>query len=86
MGKDDSTFRFYEFPKAMWKSIYTSNAAESLNATAKRKTRARIQYNSEDSALIVLAKVYEDYNRNARPARFMLEMSEEEKKEMGFNV
>ena len=86
LGKDDSMFRFYEFPKAMWKSIYTSNAAESLNATAKRKTRARIQYNSEDSALIVLAKVYEDYNRNARPARFMLEMSEEEKKEMGFNV
>ena len=86
LGKADSMFRFYEFPKAMWKSIYTSNAAESLNATAKRKTRARIQYNSEDSALIVLAKVYEDYNCNARPARFMLEMSEEEKKEMGFNV
>lgn len=86
LGKADSMFRFYEFPKAMWKSIYTSNAAESLNATAKRKTRARIQYNSEDSALIVLAKVYEDYNRNARPARFMLEMSEEEKKEMGFSV
>ena len=84
LGKADSMFRFYEFPKAMWKSIYTSNAAESLNATAKRKTRARIQYNSEDSALIVLAKVYEDYNRNARPARFILEMSEEEKKEMGF--
>lgn len=59
---------------------------ESLNATAKRKTRTRIQYNSEDSALIVLAKVYEDYNRNARPVRFMLEMSEEEKKEMGFIV
>ena len=34
--------------------------------------------------MIVLAKVYEDYNRNARPARFILEMSEEEKKEMGF--
>ena len=80
LGKADSMFRFYEFPKAMWKSIYTSNA------TAKRKTRARIQYNSEDSALIVLTKVYEDYNRNARPARFMLEMSEEEKREMGFSV
>ena len=66
LGKADSMFCFYEFPKAMWKSIYTSNAAESLNATAKRKTRARIQYNSEDSALIVLAKAYEDYNRNAR--------------------
>lgn len=46
----------------------------------------RIQYNSEDSALIVLAKVYEDYNRNAMPARFMLEMSEEEKKETGFSA
>ena len=29
LGKDDSMFRFYEFPKAMWKSIYTSNVAES---------------------------------------------------------
>lgn len=29
LGKADSMFRFYEFPKAMWKSIYTSNAAES---------------------------------------------------------
>lgn len=83
-GKRDSMFRFYEFPKPMWRAIYTSNAAESLNATAKRKTRARIQYNSEDSALIVLAKVYEDYNRNARPAKFMIELSEEEKDSMGF--
>lgn len=82
--RQDSMFRFYEFPKPMWKSIYTSNAAESLNATAKRKTRARIQYNSEDSALIVLTKVYEDYNRDARPARFMLELSEGEKRSMGF--
>ena len=84
-GKRDSMFRFYEFPKPMHKAIYTSNAAESLNATAKRKTRVRIQYNSEDSALIVLAKVFEDYNRNARPARFMLGLSEEEKAMMGFN-
>lgn len=83
--RQDSMFRFYEFPKAMWRSIYTSNAAESLNATAKRKTRARIQYNSEGSALIVLSKVYEDYNRDAKPARFMLELSEEEKQSMGFN-
>ena len=80
-----STFRFCEFPKPMHKAIYTSNAAGSLDSTAKRKARARIQYNSEDSALIVLAKIYEDYNRNARPARLMLELSEEEKESMGFN-
>ena len=28
--------------------------------------RGRVQYKSEDSALIALAKVYEDYNRDAR--------------------
>lgn len=82
--KQDSMFRFCEFPKPMWRAIYTSNAAESLNSMAKRKTRARIQYNSEDSALIVLTKVFEDYNRKSRPARFMLELSEEEKASMGF--
>ena len=82
--KQDAMFRFYEFPKPMRRAIYTSNAAESLNSIAKRKTRARIQYNSEDSALIVLAKIYEDYNLAARPARFMLELSEEEKEAMGF--
>ncbi len=38
----------------------------------------------ENSALIVLAKVYEDHNLAARPARFMLELSEEEKEAMGF--
>ena len=80
----DSMFRFYDFPEAMWRSIYTSNAIESLNSIIKRKTRARIQYNSEDSALIVLTKVCEDYNRQARPARFMLELSEEERASMGF--
>ncbi len=82
--RQDSMFMFYEFPKPMWRAVYTSNAAESLNSVAKRKTRARIQYNSEDSALIVLAKVYEDYNQDARPAKFMLELSEEEKQSMGF--
>ena len=82
--KQDAMFRFYEFPKPMRRAVYTSNAAESLNSIAKRKTRARIQYNSEDSALIVLAKIYEDYNLAARPARFMLELSEEEKEAMGF--
>jgi transposase-like protein len=82
--KQDAMFRFYEFPKPMRRAIYTSNAAESLNSIAKRKTRARIQYNSEDSALIVLAKIYEDYNLAARPARFMLELSEGEKEAMGF--
>ena len=34
--------------------------------------------------MIVLAKIYEDYNLAARPARFMLELSEEEKEAMGF--
>lgn len=59
--------------------LFSSMTAESLNSIAKRKTKARMQYNSEDSALIVLAKVYEDHNRDARPARFILELSEEEK-------
>lgn len=83
--KQDSLFAFYDLPKPMWRSIYTSNAAESLNSIAERKTRARIQYNSEDSAPIVLAKVYEDYDRDARPAKFMPELNEEEKAMMGFD-
>ena len=73
-----------QIPKPIWRAIYTSNAAEPLNAREKRKARARIQYNSEDSAPIVLTKVHEDYNRGARPARFMLELNEEEKDSMGF--
>ncbi|MGN1076844.1 MAG: transposase [Candidatus Enteromonas sp.] len=82
--KQDSMFRLYEFPKSIWRLIYTSNAAESLNAVAKRKTKARIQYNSEGLASIVLTGVYEGYNRSARTAKFMLELSEEEKEPMGF--
>lgn len=37
--RQDSMFRFDGFPKAMRRSIYTPNAAESLNSVAKRKTR-----------------------------------------------
>ncbi len=36
--KQDAMLAFYEFPKAMRKAICTSNAAESLNSAAKRKT------------------------------------------------
>lgn len=84
--RQESLFRFYDFPKAMRRAIYTSNAIESLNSIIKRMTRRRIQYNSGDSALITLTKVCEDYNRDARPARFILEMSEGEKAAMGFEI
>ena len=58
---------------------------ESLNSVINRMTKM-IQCNSGDSALITLTKVCEDYNRDARPTRFILEMSEEEKTAMGFQI
>ena len=52
----------------------------------ERASRKRMQFNSEDSALIVLARVCEDHNNNAKPLKYLPELSEEEKERIGFKI
>ena len=45
---------FYEFPRAMWKSIRTTNALENLNREFRRRTKTQASFSSEESAVAFL--------------------------------
>ena len=45
---------FYSFPKAMWKSLRTTNALETLNREFRRRTKTQASFSTEAAALTVL--------------------------------
>ena len=45
---------FYEFSRAMWKSIRTTNALENLNREFRRRTKTQASFSSEESAVALL--------------------------------
>ena len=45
---------FYRFPKAMWKSLRTTNALENLNREFRRRTKTQASFSTEGAALTVL--------------------------------
>ena len=62
----ENIFTFMDFPKEIWKPIYTSNAIESFNSKAKRELRKRIQMNSEGNAYILVTHICKSYNASKR--------------------
>ena len=81
LRKQIDLFTFMDYPKLLWKSIYTSNAIEGYNSKLKRLTRKRILMNSEDNAVITIVSCCADYNKNAGKIRLRKfnDMSDEEK-------
>ena len=81
LRKQIDLFTFMDYPKLLWKSIYTSNAIEGFNSKLKRLTRERILMNSEDNAVITIVSCCADYNKNAGKIRLRKfnDMSDEEK-------
>lgn len=45
---------FYDFPKAMWKSLRTTNTVENLNREFRRRTKTQASFGTEEAALTVL--------------------------------
>ena len=45
---------FYDFPKATWKSIRTTNTLENLNREFRRRTKTQASFGTEAAALTVL--------------------------------
>lgn len=45
---------FYDFPKATWKSIRTTNILENLNREFRRRTKTQASFGTEDAALTLL--------------------------------
>lgn len=50
----DELLTFYDFPKATWKSIRTTNMLENLNREFRRRTKTQASFGTEDGALTVL--------------------------------
>ena len=45
---------FYTFPKAMWRSLRTTNPLENLNREFRRRTKTQASFGQEASALTLL--------------------------------
>lgn len=50
----DRLLTFYEFPKAMWKSLRTTNAIENLNREFRRRTKTQASFSTEEAAVTLL--------------------------------
>ena len=45
---------YYEFPKAMWRTLRTTNSLENLNREFRRRTKTQASFSSEDAAVTLL--------------------------------
>lgn len=45
---------FYEFPRAMWKSLRSTNAIENLNREFRRRTKSQASFATEEAAVTLL--------------------------------
>ena len=45
---------FYEFPKAMWRALRTTNPLENLNREFRRRTKTQASFSREDAAVTLL--------------------------------
>jgi len=45
---------FYNFPKAMWKSLRTTNTLENLNREFRRRTKTQASFSTEAAAVTLL--------------------------------
>jgi transposase-like protein len=50
----DHLLTFFEFPKALWKSLRSTNAIENLNREFRRRTKTQGSFATEDAALTLL--------------------------------
>lgn len=53
---------FYQFPKSIWRSIYSTNLIEGFNKQLKRFTTKKEQFPNEDSLDRFLVMRFEEYN------------------------
>jgi len=50
----DDLLTFFDFPKAMWKSLRTTNPLENLNREFRRRTKTQASFATEQAALTLL--------------------------------
>ena len=63
LKENDYLLTFYSFPKAIWRSIYSTNLIESFNKQIKKYTKRKEQFPNEEALERFLVSQFEDYNQ-----------------------
>lgn len=68
-------FTIYNFPRAHWKKIRTSNGMERVNREIKRRTRVAVLFPNEDSCLRLVSAVLQEIHEEWTTGRTYLDMT-----------
>ncbi|MED4130752.1 IS256 family transposase [Shouchella miscanthi] len=63
LEQNEHILTFYEFPKAIWRSIYSTNLIESFNKQLKKYSKRKEQFPNESSIERFLVSQFEPYNQ-----------------------
>jgi len=63
LATNDHLLTFYNFPKAIWRSIYSTNLIESFNKQIKKYTKRKEQFPNEEALERFLVSQFEEYNQ-----------------------
>ena len=63
LAENEHLLTFYNFPKSIWRSIYSTNLIESFNKQIKKYTKRKEQFPNEESLERFLVSLFEDYNQ-----------------------
>jgi transposase-like protein len=69
-------FTVFQFPRAHWKKLRTSNVLERVNREIKRRTRVAVLFPNEDSCLRLVTAVLQEIHEEWITGRTYLDMSQ----------
>jgi putative transposase len=69
-------FTVFQFPRAHWKKLRTSNVVERVNREIKRRTRVAVLFPNEDSCLRLISAVLQEIHEEWITGRTYLDMSQ----------
>lgn len=69
-------FTVFQFPRAHWKKLRTSNVVERVNREIKRRTRVAVLFPNEESCLRLISAVLQEIHEEWITGRTYLDMSQ----------
>ncbi len=69
-------FTVFQFPRAHWKKLRTSNVLERVNREIKRRTRVAVLFPNEESCLRLVSAVLQEIHEEWTTGRLYLDMSQ----------
>jgi putative transposase len=69
-------FTVFQFPRAHWKKLRTSNVMERVNREIKRRTRVAVLFPNEDSCLRLVSAVLQEIHEEWTTGRVYLDMTQ----------